>query len=472
VPLGSYNVRVYYATLFPFARGENDMENRLPPGGVADFIARAFVPIIRETWQTQARDWGWGEPLHPEWDRDKLVEIIMTDGAFALLDGVGTYSAWFTPQGQPYPERRIWWLASSNSFLGYASLADGYRAIFAHEFFHLMQWNVMLWAGQPTSGWHNLFIEAQARSAQTAQYPELEMRDSAGMARTSRYLSAADHYLAQRLNTSYEEIGVDRGHRYDMALYWRFLYEQAGDLQTARAALETLLNHTEEDRVAGTASVMDRVFAAQRGPYRSFEESLVAFARANYALRLENGRCSGPDPFQCGGLYYDPDDLYADPPLEAQLYYDGTRLMDNEFVRMSPGPELAGIAVEETKYLEDKDGHPAYVGAIPASYGMDFVEIHLAPWLQGRPLTVALQSGGAAARFDLQVWKLAPGATKPRAITPEAERVQAMGPGDWVRAYAIPSVDTGAYDRLALIITRLDSDESTDPIGAYEIVMR
>ena len=41
-----------------------------------------------------------------------------------------------------------------------------------------------------------------------------------------------------------------------------------------------------------------------------------------------------------------------------------------------------------------------------------------------------------------------------------------------LRAYTIPNVETSAYDRLALIITRLDLDESTDPVGAYKITIR
>lgn len=42
----------------------------------------------------------------------------------------------------------------------------------------------------------------------------------------------------------------------------------------------------------------------------------------------------------------------------------------------------------------------------------------------------------------------------------------------WTSALsAIPQVDTTAYDRLALIVTRLDSDETTDPLGSYSITL-
>ncbi|NIQ77960.1 MAG: hypothetical protein GTN93_07675, partial [Anaerolineae bacterium] len=63
-------------------------------------------------------EWGFGEPLHPDWDADNIVEIIITAYPFALLDGSGTYTV-FVKEGHPYPERRIWWLSSNRSFQSY-----------------------------------------------------------------------------------------------------------------------------------------------------------------------------------------------------------------------------------------------------------------------------------------------------------------------------------------------------------------
>jgi hypothetical protein len=40
----AYTVRVTYATLFPFAKGQNDHENRLTPGQVTDFIESSSCP--------------------------------------------------------------------------------------------------------------------------------------------------------------------------------------------------------------------------------------------------------------------------------------------------------------------------------------------------------------------------------------------------------------------------------------------
>jgi hypothetical protein len=182
---------------------------------------------------------------------------------------------------------------------------------------------------------------------------------------------------------------------------------------------------------------MDAALGRSDGPFHTFEESLVAFARANYGLRLGNGRCTAASRAECGGLYQDPDGAYADPPLEAKLNYAGSPV--------------------------------SYDGAIPTSYGMDFIEVTLNPFLQGQPLTIVLQGGGAGARFNVQIWRLGPG-VKPHATTLHPEVVPQDQGSDHV--YAIPQLDTMAYDRLAVIVARVDGGESSDPVGAYTVVVR
>jgi hypothetical protein len=370
-----YTARVYYATLFPFARGENDLENRLPPGAVMDFIEGHFVSVIQETWQTQVEHWGYGDPLHPDWDADKLIEIIITAHPFALFGGTGTYSRSIDTAGRPILERRIWWLSSFNNFALYDTLENAYAVAFAHEFFHLMQWNVRLSSVRPGSYWLNLFIEAQANLAASLQYPEIEL-GKAGVGHQGReYIRAANRFLTQRLNTSYADLEADPTARYDFALYWRFLYEQYEDMVIIRVALEEMARHYDAGSVSSLRAAMDATLGRLGGPFRTFEESLVAFARANYALRLENGRCTETHMAECGGLYHDPDGVYVDPPLEAVLDYGDGDATDN-----------VGLT---------------YDGAIPSSYGMDFIDVRLDPTLQGQPLTLKFQSKGEGARFDV-----------------------------------------------------------------------
>jgi hypothetical protein len=441
VALGTYTARVYYGTLFPFARGQNDLEDRLLPHQVTSFVEQTFLPIIRETWQTQFVEWGFGDPVHPDWDSDDVIEIVITDPPYALLDGTGTYSRLTGEDGRPYPERRIWWYAANNSFQAYDTLENAYKAVFAHEFFHLMQWNVLLSAGQasakrPADMWIS-WIEGQGRFAPTVQYPELEMSHEHLVLENSAYTGGANRFLALHLNTSYTTLEGDRANKYDSALYWRFLYEQYGDMGIIRAALEEMVSHYGPDTVSAMKKAMDAALARVDGPFHSFEESLVAFARANYALRLMNGRRTILDVVGDRVFLYDPDEMYTNLPLEAELEYTGLPL--------------------------------THSGAVPNSYGMDFFEITLDRSLQGQPLAVCFEGQGSAARFDIQIWKLGPGYGRPRAITPQPEIILQNGNGTYI--YSVPHVDRMVYNRFALIITRLDANETLDPVGNYHFTL-
>jgi hypothetical protein len=437
VGLGQYTVRVYYAALFPFAKATNRLVNKLPPSAVADFIEFQFVPIIIDTWHTQFQVWGFGDAIHPDWDLDKVVEIFVTDSPFALFDGIGTYHSSTYKDGRRYPQRRLWWRATNNSFQVYDSLEEAYRAVLAHELFHLAQWNVVLSAGCSANRWLNLFIEAQGKFAPSVMYPEMELGHQRLDGLDSEYGGAANRFLALGLNSSFKQLEAEKIDKYDFALYWRFLYEQSNGMGIIRAALEEMACHSDADIVRGIKPVMDRAFQRSDGPFRTFEESLIAFARANFALRLENGRCRAADPADCGEFYFDPNHTYVDPPLEAELAYNGASL--------------------------------TYNGAIPSSFGMDFIEVKLDPTLHNQPLKIKLQGEGAVARYNVQVWQLASGATRPWAVTPQPETVPQDGDGAHV--YTVPHLDTAGYQRLALIITRLDADETADPAGSYRIVL-
>jgi hypothetical protein len=454
VGVGAYTVRLYYAALFPYARDVNRLDYRLPPEAVPGFIESQMVPMIQDTWHTQLEAWGLGDPIHPDWDADGVVEVIITHPPFALFDGRGTYTVFTDAQGRPYPERRIWWLSTHPAFSRYDSWENAHRVIFAHEFFHMAQWNVLLSArqglsggqglsagqadtGQPIHYWRNTFIEAQAEFAVGVQYPDLELGKRHVLAGSSAYGNSANLFLTERLNASYQELEANPTSKYDLALYWRFLYEQYGDVAIVRVALEEMVRLHQPDLVEGMARVMNGTFARLGGPFHSFEESLIAFSHANYALRLENGRCATADLADCGSRYYDPDDHYVSPPLEAEWAYGGSGA--------------------------------SYSDAVPASYGMDFIEVSLDPAARNRPLTITFKGDGVDGRFQVQVWRLVSGEFKPLALTPEPEIVPLNGDG--AATYTIPPQDTAAWDRLALIITRLDSAEAADPVGSYTITL-
>ena len=435
--LDGYTLRVTYATLFPFARGQTELANRLPPDAVTDFIERQFVPIIVDTWNSQFHAWGFDSSIHPNWDSDKVVEIIVTDPPFALFDDLGTYSRFIGRDGQPTLEARIWWFSSNNSFLAYDSLEDSYRVVFAHEFFHLMQRNVLLSTGRPRNRWRSVFIEGQGKFAPSAQHFAIEMNVHHVRRKYSEYSEAANRFLSLRLNASYRDLEADPINRYDAALYWRFLYEQFGGMGVIRAALEEMAVRYDPDIVAAIGPTMDSAFARFDGPFSTFEESLIGFARANYALRLENGRCKIESFTECRGYYYDPNDSYVNPPLEAEIGYNGSLL--------------------------------TYDAAIPASFGMDFVEVRLGSTARDQPILISFQGEGAVARFNVQVWKLEGGSITRRAITPHPE----IAPQDQngAQLYVVSDPSTTVYNKLAIIITRLDADETTDPAGNYRITL-
>jgi hypothetical protein len=185
---------------------------------------------------------------------------------------------------------------------------------------------------------------------------------------------------------------------------------------------------------------MNAAFARLDGPFHTFEESLIAFAQANFALRLENGRCTTKNFAECGGLLFDPDRIYVRPPLEANLYFRGTELTHDD--------------------------------AISSSYGMDFIKVHLDPAVQGEALTVHFQGEGAGARFNLQIWKLRRGELEPLAVTAQPEIVQHNTYGNGAHETIIPSADATVYDQLGLIITRVDPHEASAPVGEYHIIMQ
>jgi hypothetical protein len=369
------------------------------------------------------------------------VDIIITTPPYALFDGTGMYTRFFDGNGNPYPERRIWWLSSVDNFLAYDSLENSYKATFAHEFFHLAQFNVLLLAGKGStqSGgfWQNTFIEAQGKFAPTVQYPELELHTTGFLKDDNGYGRSANRFLTERLNVSYRDLEDERQHRYDLTLYWRFLYEQYGGMGIIRAALEEMAIRYDPDILASLEAVMDAAFARSDGPFHSFNESLVSFARANYALRLENGRCAAGSQAACRGFYYDPDGIYGMPQLQAESTYHGD--------------------------------HLSRTGSIPNSYGMDFVEIALDPELLSQPLTIGVQGDGETAQFSVEVWRLGSEEGNWRTLTEEPDAAAQSSEGAY--EITISGENTAVCDRLALIITRLDSHETVDANGAYQITV-
>jgi hypothetical protein len=195
------------------------------------------------------------------------------------------------------------------------------------------------------------------------------------------------------------------------------------------------------DLVGALPRVMDRAFAVTPScPFRTFEESLIGFAKALYALRVGGGRCTAPG-VPSGCALYDPHGLYNSPEAREIVYTGGPR---------------------------------EYPGRIPASYGIDYFEVVLHPASDGQSLVLEFAPpAGGEARFGVQVWRLADvgqGTGAQRAPQPvAASEMLAAEDQDGRIRYTIPSIDVSEFNRLGLIITRLDSNEGLDPEGAYSV---
>lgn len=221
------------------------------------------------------------------------------------------------------------------------------------------------------------------------------------------------------------------------ALYWRFLYEQYGDVRILRVALEEMACRPVDDvpgvgRAGTLDEVMDAALAHLDGPFESFEQSLAAFAQANYALRLENGRCGDEGLASCAGRYLDPHRMYVAPAA-------------------GPGFYLHGASLD-------------YARSIPASFGIDLTEIVLQGTAHS-PMEVVVRSQGA--QLDAQVWRVSVEGDELRALTPEPEHL--VGDCRAGCRHRFSAHELAQADRLALIVVRLDADEQADGRGAYSI---
>jgi hypothetical protein len=270
-------------------------------------------------------------------------------------------------------------------------------------------------------------------------------------------MTYANAYLAQNggralsLNQSYERLAPHKA-----ALYWRYLYEGCATEQNPNAGMRVVRRallalysgeivdiDASTDLVEALPAVMDRALAGSSCPFQTYRQSLAAFARALYGLRLEGGSCLAPGtPAGCG--FYDPQGQYRDPPLRT-LTYTGAR-------------------------QEIQDG-------IKGSFGIDLIEVVLDPTAHEQPFAVELHTDPASpAEFSVQFWRLdgpRGGPTPqrlPGAGTATEPSVRADAPGRLPDFISAEQAASGT--RFALIVTRFDNREAVDPLGAYSILLR
>lgn len=446
---------VYYTDMVPFRRDGRDAATWLPRDRVSDYLRGELIPGMIEAFRVQTDEWGF--PWYPAWrghrpgeDAERL-SVALTDG-----------ETWFHGRAPGQGHAAIS-LNVSRGEVEYATLTDGLMSTFHHELFHTHQRNIHQHLGgsghvSGADGTWTWFGEGTAVLASSVGQPAVQFSRTWG---TRAYLSNAKAFIGRAgisegaLNKSYEQMNP-----YHAAAYWRFLYEQCGgmhdgveDPAAGMALIRRVLTTLYSGDIVGTGvstdlvqempGVMDEALRGSPCPFQTHQESLLAFARAVYALRLEGGRCREPGmPAGCG--FYDREDLYDHPPVHTLTYR---------------GVALVHAAAEQP-----------YPAGIPGSFGIDLVDVELDDAANGEPLAIEIRGApGSGAAFGVQILKLA--GPSPAAQAPSPEALVQIEPGAH-GVYVIPAVDTAVYDRLALIITRLDAEEALDRGGAYTIVLR
>jgi hypothetical protein len=310
------------------------------------------------------------------------------------------------------------------------------------------------------------FSEGMASFVPSVAQPQVQFAQSL---EPRAYLAKAIKFVGGKgffgdLNNSITEMTP-----YHSALYWRFLYEKCSGMtngshtpqvgmRVIRQTMRMLYSrqvvdiHRSSDLVANLPNLMDRVLASPAAgacPFHSYAGSLAHFARDIYALRLEGDQCSMPgSDHNCG--FYDPNNLYSQP-FSANLAYSG----------------------EETSFSEQDQPYPA---GIRNSFGMDFVEISLVPEAKPQPLRIEIHGENSSpARFAVQIWKIsnqsqdqngqaAAGSSVPVEMLSQADPAAGL-------VFEMPAGELQAYHHLAVIITRVDTFEADDPIGAYTLIV-
>jgi hypothetical protein len=453
---------VYYCDMFPFRRRSHDTTTWLLRQDVPDYVQLELVPRMIEAFRIQTDDWGF--PWYQGWTSYRPGEDAERLSV-ALTDGRTWFHGWAPGRGHSGISINV----NGGPNAHYDTLTDGLMSNFHHELFHNLQRNI----NQNSAGnghvdgkgdaWQ-FFSEGTAVLASSVGQPGVEFT---GNWAARDYMSNAAYFVGGDgvfgdLSTSYEEINP-----YHAALYWRFLYEQCGGMrdgvedptagmQVIQRTLMALYSKdvvdilSSSDLVKGLPVIMDQVFAdTSLCPFQDYEDSLIQLARAIYELRLDGGRCTEPGtPAGCG--LYDPHNLYNDPRVDTITYTETT-------ITYAGADQL-------------------YPYGIRSSFGMDFVDMVLDPTVDGQPLTLEFYGApGAAAEFNVQLWKLIDSAedARPRRVGPDITTMElpTRANSEGHLFYAIPEIDTTEYNRLGLIITRVDAEESSDPIGEYTIVL-
>ena len=452
---------LYYYDMLPFHDTRGGSQFQIPRAAINEYLVAELIPAMQAAFLTESEHWGlrW----HPEW-RSYRPEDPPNRLSVALTDG----STWYHGQVQARGSGAISLRVNSEDNDRYQDLTDSLMSTFYHELFHNLQRGISLsFKGDGDvdgidDAWQ-FFSEGTAVLATSVGQPEVQFSRSPQL---PVYFLEANGFFAgggaveRDLNRSYEQIDP-----YHAAIYWRFMYEKCGGMtgksenprlgmQIIRNALHVLYSKTVVDiqaspeLVENLPAIMDlAIQLTGTCPFDNYRDSLVQFSRAVYLLQLENGRCVEPgQPPGCE--LYDPDRRYLQIPIPEFTYAGDILTVDGT---AQPFPD-----------------------GIKSSFGMDFLEIHLADVSRDVPFTIRLASPAAKeAEFALQVLKI--DTNRHKGLIPGQESqvttsdIEAPSHKEKMINISVQDIESSSFDRLGLIITRLDNDEKSDSLGEYSI---
>jgi len=442
---------IYYYDMIPFQADLRDPDTQIPRQDVGRYIQTELIPAMVDAFETQTNLWQL--PWYEEWSNYRTDEDPKT-----LSVALGEYSTWFHGSA-PSIGHALISIRVDGSFREYSNITDGILSVFHHELFHNQQRNISLHfrdkgniAGNDEA-W-KLFTEGTATLASFVGQPTVQFEPATRM-RT--YLKRANTFIGSdggfigNLNKNYQEIP------YHLAIYWRFLYESCGGIkngiedpatgmQVIRHTLETLYKgevvnvSSSTDVTEALPRILDIALKATPScTFRTYDESLIHFARAIYLLRLEDGRCSTPnDSTYCG--FYDPYKLYQTPHAE--------------------------------DYLIQADSTTQINGSISRSYGIDLIELELDPSTEGKTLKLIFKNiSNPENEFNVELWKIKTlqSESAPESYLAQTDEPKSTRTENGYLTMEIANLSVNDFNGLGLIITRMDSYEDTEASGRYLI---
>jgi hypothetical protein len=431
---------VTYCDMFPFRKDDADPSTWLPRDQVSAYVGAELVPRMAEAFRVQSDEWGFS------WT-DAWTSYRAED-AERLSVALGEGQTWFHGPAPARGDARLSINVRSRDNADYDSLTDALMSTFHHELFHNLQRNLNLSLGGDgrVGGEGNrwkFYSEGTAVLASSVAQPGAHLGPSAN---SRAYMALANRYLVwgngrfQDLIADYEQVDP-----YYAAFYWRFLYEQCGGMGIVRRALTALYAGeivdigSSSDLVGVTPEVLDRAFAGSSCPFQGYEESLSAFSRAIYALRIEGGRCvDAGTPSGCG--FYDPHGVYAAPSVHTIRYTGATQEVEFE--------TTGGV-------------------------GTDLIDVILDPTAEGQSLVLEFHT---AAKLEVQLLFLIDNGEGMRLretfVEEDVAELPAERTPDGYLRHTIPEIRTAASNRLGLIVTRFGGEEPLNSVGRYTILLR